>query len=185
MYTQNLILENERIQLRPLSKSDFPSLKMLAHDSGLWYYFTYDLSVEKEFEAWAKPALNEERLQFVVFDKVLQKVVGSTALGNYSARDQRIEIGWTWLGSEFQGTGTNRAMKLLMLEFCFETLQVKRVEFKTDVLNMPARQALLKLGAVEEGVLRSHTLLTNDRRRDTIYYSVLDTEWEGIKLAGD
>ncbi|UZD23765.1 GNAT family protein [Algoriphagus halophytocola] len=183
MYTQNLILENDRLQMRPLSKSDFPSLKMLAKDAGLWYYFTYDLSVESEFEAWAKPALDGERLQFVVVDKKAQQVVGSTGFGNYSSRDLRIEIGWTWLGKEFQGTGVNQAMKLLMLDFCFETLLVKRVEMKTDVLNLPARKALLKLGAVEEGILRSHTLLTNNRRRDTIYYSVLDREWKRIKDA--
>jgi RimJ/RimL family protein N-acetyltransferase len=71
-------------------------------------------------------------------------------------------------------------MKLLMLKYCFETLKLKRVEFKTDVLNMPARKALLKLGTIEEGVLRSHTLLTHSRRRDTIYYSVLESEWLGI-----
>lgn len=183
MLSQNLILENERILLRPLSKSDFPDLKNLAKDSDLWFYFTFDLSAEIQFEAWAEPALNGERLQFVVFDKKAQQPVGSTALGNYSARDQRIEIGWTWLGRDFHGAGANQAMKRLMLEYCFETLKVKRVEMKTDVLNLPARKALLRLGAVEEGILRSHTLLTNDRRRDTIYYSVLDTEWERIKPA--
>ena len=72
-------------------------------------------------------------------------------------------------------------MKSLMFEYCFEKLKLKRVEIKTDVLNMPARTALLKAGAVEEGVLRSHTLLTHGRRRDTIYYSVLDSEWKELK----
>ncbi|MCE7054573.1 GNAT family N-acetyltransferase [Algoriphagus sp. AGSA1] len=185
MNFQHVVLENGRVLLRPLSTSDFPALKVLTRDSMLWDYFTYDLSIEEQFDDWADQAMGGGRLQFVVFDKLIQKIVGSTAFGNYSERDERIEIGWTWLGKEFHGTGINQAMKLLMLEYCFEKLKLKRVEIKTDVLNMPARKALLKLGAIEEGVLRSHTLLANGRRRDSIYYSVLQEEWETInKLAG-
>ncbi len=178
MLDRNLTLENDKILLKPITEQDFPSLMLLANDPDLWTYFTYDLSVPAEFEEWAKPALVGERLQFLVWDKMTNQAVGSSAFGNYSARDERIEIGWTWLGAEFHGSGINQGMKLLMLEYCFETLKLKRVEFKTDVLNMPARKALLKFGAVEEGILRSHTLLTHGRRRDTIYYSVLDSEWK-------
>ncbi|TXD76146.1 GNAT family N-acetyltransferase [Algoriphagus ratkowskyi] len=180
MLESNLILENEQILLRPITKRDFSSLMLLAKDSDLWRYFTFDLSVDSEFEEWANPALDGQRLQFLIWDKKLNQAVGSTALGNYAPRDERIEIGWTWLGRQFHGLGINQAMKLLMLEYCFETLKLKRVEFKTDVLNIPARRALLRLGALEEGVLRSHTLLTHGRRRDTIYYSVLESEWKGI-----
>lgn len=183
MLDRNLILENDRVLLRSITEQDLPSLMLLTNDPSLWNYFTYDLSIPEEFKEWAKPALAGQRLQFLVWDKKIDQVVGSTAFGNYSPRDERIEIGWTWLGRQFHGTGINLAMKLLMLEYCFETLKLKRVEFKTDVLNMPARRALLKFGAVEEGILRSHTLLTKGRRRDTIYYSVLESEWEGIRRA--
>jgi RimJ/RimL family protein N-acetyltransferase len=112
-----------------------------------------------------------------VIDKRSGKLLGSTGFGNYFPRDQRIEIGWTWLGKAFQGIGINAQMKSLMLQYAFEELEMLRVEFKTDVLNLPARQALLRLGAAEEGVLRSHTLMTQGRRRDTIYYSFLKGEW--------
>jgi RimJ/RimL family protein N-acetyltransferase len=178
MLNPNLVLENDKILLRPITEQDFPVLMLLANDPNLWTYFTYDLSIPEEFEEWAKPALEGQRLQFLVWDKEINQAVGSTAFGNYSPRDERIEIGWTWLGGQFHGTGINQKMKLLMLEYCFKTLKLKRVEIKTDVLNMPARKALLKFGAVEEGVLRSHTLLTHGRRRDTIYYSVLESEWK-------
>ncbi len=181
MLDRKLILENDRVLLRTVTEDDFSSLMALTNDSGLWTYFTYDLSSPEEFREWAKPALKGQRLQFLVWDKSINQAVGSTAFGNYSPRDERIEIGWTWLGRQFHGTGVNQAMKLLMLEYSFQTLKLKRVEIKTDVLNMPARKALLKFGAVEEGILRSHTLLANGRRRDTIYYSVLDREWEGIR----
>ncbi|MDR7131900.1 RimJ/RimL family protein N-acetyltransferase [Algoriphagus sp. 4150] len=181
MLDSKLILENDRVLLRPITEDDFSGLMSLTNDPALWTYFTYDLSSPEEFREWAKPALEGQRFQFLVWDKSINRAVGSTAFGNYSPRDERIEIGWTWLGRQFHGTGINQAMKLLMLEYCFETLKLKRVEIKTDVLNMPARKALLKFGAVEEGVLRSHTLLIKGRRRDTIYYSVLDSEWERIK----
>lgn len=178
MYSSDLILEDEKILLRPMSREDFPLLQALTTDAEMWTYFTFDLSIPDEFERWAEPHFRGERLQFTVLEKASGKVAGATAFGNYSPRDQRIEIGWTWLGKAFQGTGINQAMKKLMLDYCFGELKLKRVEIKTDVLNMPARMALLKLGAIEEGILRSHTLLTHGRRRDTIYYSVLEGEWD-------
>jgi RimJ/RimL family protein N-acetyltransferase len=178
MIDRNLILENEKVLLRPMTRQDFPLLQMLASDPQQWIYFTQDLSIPRDFEEWAEPHFKEERLQFSVFDKEQNTLAGATAFGNYSARDQRIEIGWTWLGKPYQGTGINQSMKKLMLDYCFSELKIKRVEIKTDVLNIPARKALIKCGAVEEGILRSHTLMTNGRRRDTLYYSVLENEWE-------
>lgn len=177
MLERNLILENEIVLLRPLVRQDFPLLQALTTDPAMWIYFTQDLSIPVEFEEWAEPHFNEERLQFTVIEKSSGKPVGSTAFGNYSARDRRVEIGWTWLGKDFWGTGINQAMKKVMLDYCFGTWKLKRVEIKTDVLNLPARGALNKLGAVEEGVLRSHTLMTHERRRDTIYYSLIEGEW--------
>jgi len=177
MLDRNLILENERVVLRPITREQCSLLEMLTQDPEMWTYFTYDLSIPEEFEKWVAPALSSDRLQFVVYDKTNDSIVGSTAVGNFSARDQRIEIGWTWLAKEARGSGINQAMKHLMCAYCFETLRLKRVEFKTDVLNIPARKALLNFGAVEEGVLRSHTLLTQQRRRDTIFYSILENEW--------
>lgn len=177
MIDRNLILENEKVLLRPMTRQDFPLLQSLTSDPEMWNYFTHDLSIEEEFEKWAAPHFLEDRLQFTVIEKSTGNIAGATAFGNYSARDQRVEIGWTWLGKDFQGSVINQSMKKLMLDYCFGALELKRVEIKTDVLNMPARMALLKFGALEEGVLRSHTLMTHGRRRDTIYYSVIEGEW--------
>ena len=160
-----------------MSKQDFPLLQDLTSDSDMWIYFTQDLSIPSEFKRWAMGHFLEERLQFTVLDKSSKKIAGATAFGSFSARDQRLEIGWSWLGKAFQGTGINQEMKKVMLDYCFKELHLKRVEIKTDVLNTPARKALLKLGAVEEGVLRSHTQMTRERRRDTIYYSFIEGEW--------
>lgn len=177
MIAKNLILKNDYVLLRPLTRQDFSLLQELTADPNLWIYFTQDLSKPEEFEEWAAGHFSGQRMQFVVIDQFTGKITGSTAFGNFSPKDQRLEIGWTWIGKEFQGTGINGQMKKVMLDYCFETLKLKRVEFKTDVLNLPARKALVKIGAVEEGILRSHTQMTHGRRRDTIYYSILEGEW--------
>jgi RimJ/RimL family protein N-acetyltransferase len=176
MLPTDLKLDSERILLRPLQQEDLPALLEMTQDPALWTYFTHDLSTLAGLEAWAAGHFSGDRLQFVVIDKRSGKVLGSTGFGNYFPRDQRIEIGWTWLGKAFQGTGINAQMKSLMLKYAFGELEMLRVEFKTDVLNQPARHALLRLGATEEGVLRSHTQMTHGRRRDTIYYSFLRGE---------
>lgn len=181
MLNFDLSLEDDIVVLRPLTRDYFSELKELAADPELWKYFTHDLSNSDGFEAWCLPALSSERLQFVVIEKATGNIVGSTALGNFSARDGRIEIGWTWLGRNYQGQGFNQSMKKLLLTYCFESLNLERVEFKTDVLNIAARKALRNINAIEEGVLRSHTLMTKGRRRDTIYYSILRSEWGFVK----
>jgi RimJ/RimL family protein N-acetyltransferase len=180
MLDRSLVLENDLVLLRPMSRQDFPFLQKLSFDPDMWIYFTHDLSIPEEFEQWASPHFSEERLQFTVIEKASGQLAGATAFGNFFPRDERIEIGWTWLGKDFQGKGINPAMKSVMLDYCFGSLKLKRVEIKTDVLNLPARKALQKIGAKEEGILRSHTLMTHGRRRDTIYYSFLEGEWKGI-----
>lgn len=177
MIPRDLILQNEKVLLRPMSRHDFSVLQELTKDPDQWIYFTQDLSKAEDFEEWVSGHFSGERLQFVVIDKISGKIAGATAFGNFSPRDQRLEIGWTWIGKDFQGTGVNAQMKKVMLDYCFEVLKLKRVEIKTDVLNIPARKALLKIGATEEGILRSHTQMTHGRRRDTIYYSFLEGEW--------
>ncbi len=182
----DITLQNENVLLRPTIKSDFELFSKLANDKSMWVYFTHDLSEKKDREMWFNEALKGKemrtRLPFTVIQKENNKIAGSTSFGNISMRDKRIEIGWTWFGSGFWGKGLNTEAKYLMLKHCFEVLEMERVEFKTDVLNTPARIALLRMNITEEGVLRSHTLMTTGRRRDTMYYSVLKNEWQELKL---
>jgi RimJ/RimL family protein N-acetyltransferase len=178
----DLILQTDRILLRPLISNDYSYFEKLTSDPSMWTYFTHDLSLKSELHEWVEAAVNDiknkTRLAFTIIDKSSGIPIGSTSFGNISLRDKRIEIGWTWLSKESQGTGINSRVKLLMIRYLFEVSDCERVEFKTDVLNTPARKALLRIGAIEEGVLRSHTLMTLGRRRDTIYYSILKSEWE-------
>lgn len=185
IFEKNLLLENNHVILRPLQKDDRNAFKPLTANSGLWKYFTSDLSNPAELDAWVNTALqqfkNRTRLAFTVISKTDQQIIGSTSFGNISPVDRRLEIGWTWLAPAHQGQGFNDHIKYLMLKYAFEILNFERVEFKTDVLNLPARNALKRIGAVEEGILRSHTLMTHNRRRDTIFYSILKPEWPQIK----
>lgn len=92
-----------------------------------------------------------------------------------------MEIGWSWLGKKYRGTGVNQEAKRLLLEHAFEVLGCERVEFKTGVLNIQAEKGLLNIGATEEGVLRSYNQVLGGRRRDAIYYSILRSEWPAAK----
>jgi len=181
-----LILQSDKVLLRPLLIEDFDQLAGLANDQSMWVYFTSNLSDRVVLRNWMEDAIlqkeNKTRLPLVIIDKSSDKIAGSTSFGNISYHDKRVEIGWTWLGKEYQGKGLNDQIKYLMINYCFEVMNFERVEFKTDVLNIPARKALSRLGMTEEGVLRSHTLMTNSRRRDTIFYSVLKFEWSAIKI---
>jgi len=181
----NLTLENDTIFLRPLVQDDLVELLPLTGAPNMWMYYTHDLSTITGITEWAQPAFLKERLQFVVIDKETDLLIGSSAFGNISVRDARLEIGWTWLGINYQGKGINHQVKQLMLGYCFDVMNLERVEFKTDVLNSQARKALRNIGAIEEGVLRSHTLMTKNRRRDTLYFSILKKEWPQVKREND
>ncbi|MFI2743320.1 GNAT family N-acetyltransferase [Zhouia sp. PK063] len=185
MINVDITFETPDIELRPLCLNDSAACHTITKNQDLWYYFTSDLSTLESFHIWVEKAVTEmkqqKRLAFAVIYKPTQQLIGSTSIANISIHDKRVEIGFTWLAKQFHGTGLNRKVKYILLQYCFEELHCERVEFKTDVLNIPARNALKKLGATEEGVLRSHTLMTNNRRRDTIYYSILLHEWHAIK----
>lgn len=177
---------SDLVSMRPMRKKDLDGFSRITPDKDLWTWFTNDLSDVQELSQWVDNGLldlkNRQRLVLTIIDNRSRAMVGSTSLGNISERDKRAEIGWTWICRESQGMGINDQSKYLLLKYCFEELGFERVEFKTDVLNLPARNALKRIGATEEGILRSHTLMTHNRRRDTIYYSILKPEWEGIKL---
>ena len=118
---------------------------------------------------------------FLIFDKQMNCVAGSTRFGSISIPNNRVEIGWTWIHPKHHGTGLNKACKYLLLQFAFEVLKVNRVELKTDALNLQSRKAILKLGATEEGIFRKYQVTSTGRVRDSIFFSILNSEWEDIK----
>ena len=180
-FKYDIILNNEIVRLRPLKIEDMSTFSNFHSDYAIWKYFAIKMRKEQDMEDYINDAVQQRslglRYHFVVEDIKTDKVVGSTAFGNFSPKDNRIEIGWSWIETLSQGTGINKNAKFHLLNFAFDYLNMERVEFKTDVLNVRARAGLIKIGATEEGVLRSHTLMPDNRRRDTVYYSVLKEEW--------
>ena len=185
MINQIITLKKDFAELRPLHKSDKGALLAIATDPEIWRFTPSRIHNEAELDQYLDNAFQmfEKNLRypFVIRDLRTGAVAGSTSFGNYSAKDQRIEIGWTWLGRNFQGSGLNKLCKFLLLQYAFEELNCLRVELKTDFLNLQSRKAMRNIGFKEEGVLRSHTAMHDGRRRDTIYYSMLVDEWEVVK----
>ncbi|MBC7903130.1 MAG: GNAT family N-acetyltransferase [Gemmatimonadaceae bacterium] len=185
LFPDSIQLETPRVILRLMKKEDAAEFNKIAKNADVWKWFTKDLSDEKEMEQWIEDALKEreegKRMPFTVIDRETKRICGCSSLGNISLFDRRVEIGWTWLGPEFIGTGLNRHAKFALLCYAFDVMKVERVEIKTDNLNERAKAALVKIGAKPEGVLRSHMQMHSNRRRDTIYYSILKDEWEVVK----
>jgi len=179
------VLENEHALLRPIRAEDRESLRAIAMDAAIWRYFVARVATDADFDAFFDAAVNDteagRRIAFHITDKRRGRAAGSMSYGNMAESELRLEIGWSWLGREFQGTGINRWSKFLLLEHAFERLACERVEFKTDVLNQQARRGLRNIGATEEGVLRSFNYMPDGRRRDAIYYSILKREWPQVK----
>ncbi len=183
-----IILEDDRTRLEPLDWRHLDSLLPIAekHPDLLRYspsLFGTEEALKAYFEAAIAQRNEQVRYPFVIYDKAVGEYAGSTSYGNISAANQRLEIGWTWLAIDRQRTGLNRHNKFLMLQYAFEVLACERVELKTDSRNEQSRRAIEAIGATYEGTLRSHFLMNDGYRRDSVYYSILKAEWEGIKTS--
>lgn len=178
-----IILENNRVRLEPvLSTKDCEKVADIAlNELELLAYSPSKIdskySLLEYFETALKAKQQGLAYPFLIFDKSKNAYAGSTRFGNMSLTNQRLEIGWTWLGKNFQGTDLNQNIKSLMLSYAFEILNCERVEFKADSRNIQSRKAMEKIGATYEGCLRSHTLMKDGVRRDTVYYSILREEF--------
>jgi RimJ/RimL family protein N-acetyltransferase len=179
------VLDGAGARLRPLRAEDTPALREIAFEAEIWKYFVFRIDSERALDQFVEDALRDmregKRAVFAVIDKRNERLAGSMAYGNLAPAEGRLEVGWSWLGAAFRGSGVNAWAKFLLLEFAFESLRCERVEFKTDVLNARARRGLQGIGAREEGVLRSYNWMPDGRRRDAIYYSVLRSEWPDVR----
>ena len=179
-------LEGKLIRLEPLALAHVDSLAEVAFQPELWtWYFTPPITNRQELVALVETALKGEAngtmLPFAIVERATGRAIVSTRYLNVDLAHRRLEIGSTWIGADWQRTAVNSECKLLLLTHAFEQLKCVRVEFKTDSLNEKSRRAIERLGAREEGTLRSHFVTHTGRLRDTVYYSVLDSEWATVK----
>lgn len=184
-FPETLELVTPRVRLRKLRSEDLEAFNKLAADPSIWRYFSVDLSDPASMENWVRLALKEydegTKMPFTIIEADSGEICGSTSFGNISFYDRRLEIGWTWIGTQFQGSKVNKHAKFALLSYAFEVMEMKRVEIKTDVLNERAKAALIKVGMKPEGVLRSHMQMHSNRRRDSIYFGMIREEWEERK----
>jgi RimJ/RimL family protein N-acetyltransferase len=173
------------VELHPLAEAHAGDLSKAVAVDELWRLGVSDLPMPDGMNAYIAEAHLAQSagkaLPFAIIDRATGRAVGSTRFGNFEPAHRRVEIGWTWLGTPWQRTAFNTEAKYLLLMHAFESLDLNRVEFKTDVVNERSRNAILRLGAVEEGVLRRHMVMRNGRVRDSVYYSIVAAEWPAVK----
>ena len=174
------------VRLEPLSfERHLDRLAAIALDPDLWRWTLSVVATRDDLRRYLDEALHEQSerrsVPFATIHLASGRAAGCTRFGNIDPRNRRVEIGWTWVGREFQRTRVNTEAKLLMLEHAFETWGCQRVELKTNVLNQRSRNAMLRIGAKEEGILRKHAVSDRGVTRDTVYYSIVDDEWPTVK----
>ena len=181
-FSTDYILEDDLVQLRPLTKQDFEMLLPFAlQEPEIWKYSLIPINGEEGLKTYLDFALTarEEKKEypFVVFDKRQQKYAGSTRFYDINLNYQSLQLGFTWYGKDFQGTGLNKHCKFLLLEFAFEKMGMERVEFRANNNNKRSIAAMQSIGCKIEGVSRNHVPLPDGHRRDSIILSILKDEW--------
>jgi len=181
----NITLSSERIRLRILTIEDSKALVAAASDGELWNLpFTVVPSAET-IDDYIQHALQGYQagtvLPFIVEDIATGKIIGSTRFWKIDRKNLKLEIGSTWYSKSWQRTYVNTEAKYLLLQYAFEELNCVRVQFTTDVLNEKSQNAILRLGAQKEGVVRNERIMPNGRKRNSVRFSIIDEEWPNIK----
>jgi RimJ/RimL family protein N-acetyltransferase len=182
---QPVTLEGDVVRLVPLTVEHEPALLAAAQDERIWRYTIHDPRTPALMHDYVRSALADrdrgEALPFAVHHRNAGRIIGATRYHSVSAANRGLEIGFTWYAPEFWRTRVNTECKLLMLRYAFDVLRCIRVELKTDGRNDRSRAAILRLGAREEGTLRSKVIMRDGHRRDAVYFSILDHEWPAVK----
>lgn len=186
----NAELRGEAVELLPMREAHADALWQACSDPRIWQWLTHPMESRDDMHAFVLEALRnlEHGTEFplVVIERRSGEVIGSTRLMDIQLENRNCEIGATFYAPQFWRTRVNTECKYLLLRHCFEALDMVRVQLKTDLRNTRSQAAILRLGAVKEGVLRHHRILWNGRMRSSVYYSILAEEWPAVKerLAG-
>jgi len=181
-----ITLEGRHVRLEPLDLGrHWEGLRAVGLESELWRFTSARVRDDADLRRYLEKALDElshgVSLPFATIHRASGRVAGSTRFGNITREHRRAEIGWTWLGTEFQRTALNTEAKFLMLRHAFEAMGCMRVELKTSRTNLKSQAAMRRLGLVEEGVFRKWMFNEDGTPRDTMWFSVVDDEWPATK----
>jgi RimJ/RimL family protein N-acetyltransferase len=185
MKVEPVVLEGEFVRLEPLKIEHFDALCEVGLDESLWKLTANIVETRDDLRRYVENALKDFEkkiaLPFVTMDRAQNKIVGSTRFGNIDTNNRKVEIGWTWINPAWQRTYINSEAKILMLTHAFENWKCIRVELKTDALNDKSKNAMRRMGATEEGTLRNHMITESGRFRDSVFFSIIDSEWQDVK----
>jgi N-acetyltransferase len=181
-----LTLTGKKIRLRPLLDSDAQALVNAASDGELWN-LPYTVVPSKEtVDQYITRAIDGRNagtvIPFIIEDIASDKAIGSTRFWKIDTNNRKLEIGHTWYSQSFQKSHANTEVKYLMLSYAFEELKCVRVQFTTDELNQDSRNAILRIGAKQEGIVRNERIMPNGRIRNSVRFSIIDSEWPVIKI---
>ena len=180
-----IALEGVFVRLEPMKFEHLDALCEVALIPELWKLAANVVEKREDLQRYVETALNDQAkgvaLPFVTMEKRTGKIVGSTRFGNIETANRKVEIGWTWIHPDWQRSFVNTEAKLLMLTHAFETWKCIRVKLKTDALNEKSRKAITRIGGKEEGILRNHMITESGRFRDSVFFSIIDVEWETVK----
>lgn len=186
MDIQRITLTGKHVRLEPLDEKHIAGLAEIGRGHDFWKFMLYgEMKTEADFRYFVDDLLEREKrgtdLPFTVIHLATGRVAGSTRYLNIDRPNRGLEVGGTWYGPEFQRTAVNTECKYLLLTHAFETLKAIRAQIKTDSLNVRSQTAIERIGAVKEGVLRNHMITPDGRFRHSVFYSILDSEWAGVK----
>lgn len=181
-FSQDYILEDDRVLLRPLNSIDAADLAVYVRaEPEIWKFSLVAINEVADLQGYIDSAIqsrtDKSAYPFIVFDKQLNKYVGSTRFYDVQLNFETTQLGYTWYSKEVWGTGLNTHCKYLLLQFAFEKMNFKRVEFRADNNNKRSIAAMQKMGCTVEGVLRSHLPKPDGTRRDSIILSITQEEW--------
>ena len=184
-FIEPVTLRGERATLEPLAREHVGALREAARDGELWRLWFTSVPSPDGVDAYVDTALSwretREAMPFVVRENAGGDIVGCTRYFNVEAPHRRLEIGYTWYAKRVQRTAVNTECKLLLLSHAFEALRCIAVEFRTSWFNIRSRAAIARLGARQDGVLRNHQITPDGVYRDTVVFSILDSEWPAVK----
>lgn len=185
-WVKPVTLQGKHVRLEPMTEAHVPGLAQIGIGQSFWDFMLYgNIQTETDMRNWVMDILSRTEkgtdLPFVAIHLASGRVAGATRYLNIMPKDRGLEIGGTWYGTDFQRTPVNTECKYLLLSHAFETLKCIRVQLKTDKRNERSQKAIERLGAKKEGILRNHMILPDGRFRDSVFYSILDTEWADVK----